>query len=58
MHTAFVIIGTRDERSFHLRVLSAIAEIVQDPKFNKKWTSAKDKESIRDIVLLGKRKRH
>lgn len=58
VHTAFVIIGTRDERSFHLRVLSAIAEIVQDPKFNKKWTSAKDKESIRDIVLLGKRKRH
>ncbi|NQT32778.1 MAG: PTS sugar transporter subunit IIA, partial [Candidatus Omnitrophica bacterium] len=48
---------TRDERNFHLRALSAIAQIVQDPRFEKKWMKARSKEALRDIVLLGKRKR-
>jgi len=58
VHMVFVIAGTKDERNFHLRALSAIAQIVQDPKFEDKWMSAKNKEGLRDIVLLGKRKRH
>lgn len=58
VRTVFVIAGTRDERNFHLRSLSAIAQIVQDPHFEKKWMKAKDKEALRDIVLLGERKRH
>ncbi|MFH1615937.1 MAG: PTS sugar transporter subunit IIA, partial [Planctomycetota bacterium] len=29
VHTVFVLAGTRDERNFHLRALSAIAQIVQ-----------------------------
>ena len=53
----FVIAGTKDERNFHLYALSAIAQIVQDPDFEKKWISAKNKEALRDIILLGKRKR-
>ena len=57
VHTVFVLIGSRDERNFHLRALSAIAQIVQDPHFEKKWLSAKNEEGLRDIVLLGKRKR-
>jgi len=58
IHTVFVIAGTKDERNFHLRALSAIAQIVQDPKFEKKWMKAKNKEALRDIVLLGERKRN
>ena len=58
IHTVFVIAGTKDERNFHLRALSAIAQIVQDPKFEKKWMQAKNKEALRDIVLLGERKRN
>ncbi len=58
VHTVFVIAGTRDERNFHLRALSAIAQIVQDPLFEKRWMQAKDKEALRDIVLLGKRERN
>ncbi|MGB3081527.1 MAG: amino acid permease [Candidatus Omnitrophota bacterium] len=58
VHTVFVIAGTRDERNFHLRALSAFAQIVQDPRFEAKWLAAKDEEALRDIVLLGKRKRH
>ncbi|MBU1626085.1 amino acid permease [bacterium] len=53
----FVLIGTKDERNFHLRALSAIAQIVLDSHFEKRWMSAKSKEALRDIILLGKRKR-
>jgi amino acid transporter/mannitol/fructose-specific phosphotransferase system IIA component (Ntr-type) len=55
--SVFVLIGTRDERNFHLRSLAAIAQIVQDPDFEKRWIEAKDKEALRDTVLLGKRSR-
>ncbi len=54
----FFLIGTKDERNFHLRALSAIAQIIQDPDFEKKWMSAKNSEVLRDIVLLGERRRH
>ena len=58
VQTVFVLIGTRDERSFHLRALSAIALITQDPDFDQKWIEAKDEEALRSIILLSKRKRH
>jgi len=53
----FVIAGTRDERTFHLQTLAAIAQIVQNVNFEKKWLKAKSKEALRDIILLGERKR-
>jgi amino acid transporter/mannitol/fructose-specific phosphotransferase system IIA component (Ntr-type) len=53
----FVIAGSRDERNFHLYSLSAIAQIVQDPNFEKRWMTAQSTEALRDIVLLGQRKR-
>lgn len=57
VHTVFALIGTRDERNFHLHALTAIAQIVEDARFEKRWMAAKDKEALRDIILLGKRKR-
>ena len=57
VHAVFVLVGSKDERNFHLRALSAIAQIVQDPHFDKKWEDAKSEEALRDIVLLGKRRR-
>lgn len=57
VHTVFVLVGTRDERNFHLRALSAIAHIVQHPNFEKNWLRAKNKQALRDIILLGERKR-
>lgn len=58
VHAVFVLIGTRDERHFHLQALSAVAQIVQDPDFEQRWMAAKGKEALRDIVLLSKRMRH
>jgi len=58
VHAVFVIIGTTDERHFHLQALSAIAQIVQEPSFEKAWMAAKSKDALKDIVLLGTRRRH
>ena len=58
IHTVFVLMGTRDERNFHLRALSAIAQIVQGSHFEKRWMSAKNSQALRDIILLGTRKRY
>ncbi|MCF7792356.1 MAG: amino acid permease [Victivallales bacterium] len=55
--TVFLLIGTKDERNFHLRALSAIAQIVQDKNFEKNWMNAKNIEGLKDAVLLAKRKR-
>ena len=57
VHAIFVLVGTLDERNFHLRALSAIAQIVQDPSFEEKWMAAEGEEALRDIVLLGERRR-
>ncbi|MDP8257837.1 MAG: amino acid permease [Candidatus Aadella gelida] len=53
----FVIAGTKDERKFHLRALSAIAQITQEEGFEEKWLDASGKEALREIILLGERKR-
>jgi len=58
INTVFVITGTRDERNFHLQALAAIAQIVQNSNFEKKWMKAKNIEALRDIVLLGDRRRN
>ncbi len=55
--TVFVLMGTKDERNFHLRALSAIAQVVQDKSFEKKWMDARNTEELKDAVLLGERKR-
>ncbi|MBD3296569.1 MAG: amino acid permease [Candidatus Omnitrophica bacterium] len=57
VHTVFVIMGTIDERSFHLRVLSAIAQIVEEHDFKRRWMNARDEKELRDIILFAKRKR-
>jgi len=57
IHTVFVIVGNRNQRNFYLRVLSAIAQIVQNSDFEPKWMAARNDQALRDIVLLSQRKR-
>lgn len=57
VYIVFVLIGTRDMRNLHLRALMAIAQITEHHDFDKKWCAAKTVEDLRDIILLGKRKR-
>lgn len=57
IQAVFVLAGSQDERNFHLRALAAIAQIVQDPDFERKWIHAKSTKELRDIILLGERRR-
>jgi APA family basic amino acid/polyamine antiporter len=57
IHIAFVLIGSAGERSLHLKDLAAIAQITQDPDFDKKWLEARNKEELKNIVLLAERTR-
>jgi amino acid transporter/mannitol/fructose-specific phosphotransferase system IIA component (Ntr-type) len=57
VHIVFVLVGSPDKRSLHLKDLAAIAQIAQNPEFDKKWLEAKNKEELRHIVLLAERRR-
>jgi len=53
----FVIVGARSARNLHLRILSAIAQLFQDPAFEDIMLAAPDIESMRRIVLNTRRHR-
>jgi basic amino acid/polyamine antiporter, APA family len=55
--TVFVLVGSRDERNFHLRALAAIAQIVQDEGFEQRWLAAHNEQGLRDVILLSGRTR-
>ncbi|MCK4886839.1 MAG: PTS sugar transporter subunit IIA, partial [Planctomycetes bacterium] len=57
VHTIFALVGSKDERNYHLRALMAIAQVVQDTKFESRWLAARDAETLRNLILLSKRKR-
>jgi APA family basic amino acid/polyamine antiporter len=57
VNIAFILIGTRDERNFHLKTLASIAQIAQDKEFNGKCLKAKTIEDLRKVILLTKRDR-
>jgi Trk K+ transport system NAD-binding subunit/mannitol/fructose-specific phosphotransferase system IIA component (Ntr-type) len=58
VHAVFVLAGTRGERNFHLRALSAIAQIVQDPNFERRWLRARSQPALREVILRAERRRH
>jgi len=53
----FVLAGSRDQRNYHLRALMAIAQIAQEKDFEKRWLTARDTNTIRNLILLSRRKR-
>ncbi|MBZ0166606.1 MAG: amino acid permease [Candidatus Omnitrophica bacterium] len=55
IYAVFILYGSKDERAFHLRALSAIAQIVSEEQFSRRWLAAKKEQALRDIILLGKR---
>jgi amino acid transporter/mannitol/fructose-specific phosphotransferase system IIA component (Ntr-type) len=55
--TAFVLVGSADERNYHLRALMTIAHIIQEPGFEQRWMAAATPQQLRDIVLLSRRTR-
>ena len=57
VHLVFVLAGSRDERPFHLRALMGIAQMAQQPRFEKQCLAARDTEAIRNIILVSERRR-
>ena len=57
VHVGFVLVGSRDQRNFHLRALMAVSHIVCEPEFFRRWLTAPTPEALRDIVLLSSRQR-
>jgi len=53
----FVLAGSKDERTYHLRALMAIAQIAQEKDFEQRWLAARDTAAIRNLILLSTRKR-
>jgi Trk K+ transport system NAD-binding subunit/Kef-type K+ transport system membrane component KefB/mannitol/fructose-specific phosphotransferase system IIA component (Ntr-type) len=50
VRAAFVLAGTRDQRDYHLYVLSAIAQAVQHTHFQERWLRAKNAASLRQLA--------
>jgi len=58
VHAIFVLVGTKDERNFHLRALASLAQIAQGHHFERAWMRARGEQALRDIILLGERQRY
>ncbi|MFH1519588.1 MAG: amino acid permease [Candidatus Omnitrophota bacterium] len=57
VHIAFVLVSSSGERVLHLKILAAIAAIVQSHDFEKKWHGAQGEEELRHVIFLAERKR-
>ncbi|MBN1942208.1 MAG: amino acid permease [Phycisphaerae bacterium] len=55
--TCFILIGSPDERNYHLRALMTIAGIVQEKGFLDRWLEAESVEQLRNLILLSGRRR-
>jgi mannitol/fructose-specific phosphotransferase system IIA component (Ntr-type) len=56
VQTTLVIAGSRETRSLHLRIISAIAQLYQRPGFEDMLLAARDTEAIRQVVLNMRRR--
>ena len=57
LRAVFVLIGSKDMRNLHLRSLAAIAQLCQQPGFEREWMSAKGHAEIKDLLMLSSRQR-
>jgi mannitol/fructose-specific phosphotransferase system IIA component (Ntr-type) len=53
----FVLAGSADKRTLHLQTLAALAQIAMDSRFEKEWLNARGPEQLREVLLLGERRR-
>ena len=51
VHSMFFLMGSADQRHFHLVVLSQLAKIVQHPLFEEEWLMAKSGKELKDLIL-------
>ncbi len=54
VQAVFVLVGTKDQRDFHLFALASIAEVVQRTYFNERWLNAGSADTLRNIAKIKK----
>lgn len=52
----FFLVGT-DEQDFHLKAVAALAQVLQDPKFDLRWRHARNTQALKDLIVLADRRR-
>ncbi|MFO7959146.1 MAG: amino acid permease [Candidatus Brocadiia bacterium] len=57
VYAVFAVAAPSGERNFYLKTLVAIAEIAQNPEFDRKWQEARGPEALREVVLAAERQR-
>jgi len=57
VHAMFVMAASPTERNFYLKALMAVAEIAQEPEFDRKWLRAASTDALREVVLAAERRR-
>ena len=57
VRVVFALAASPEERNFYLQALVAIAEIAQDPEFDRRWLKASSPEALREFVLAAERRR-
>lgn len=57
VHTLFVLLVPPSDQAFHLQALASIAQILRDHDFDRGWFEAHTEQQLRDLVLLGDRRR-
>ena len=57
VRAVFVLAAPPGERNVYLKALVAVAEIAQEPDFDRKWLSAGSPEALREIILAAERRR-
>lgn len=57
VYAFFLLLTSEDERNFYLRTVASIAQIIQEPSFKGRWRNAKTPSGLRDLILLGPRRR-
>jgi len=57
VRAVFFLVGSRDMRTLHLKVLAALAQIVQEAGFESDWMDARGPKNLRSMLLSAKRGR-
>jgi len=57
VHALFVLVTSRDERDFYLQAVASISQVIRMRSFDKHWFEARTEQQMRDLLLLGERRR-
>ena len=57
VRAVFALAASHQQRNFYLKALVAIAEVAQNPEFDRRWLRASGAEALREVVLAAERRR-